>query len=363
MRAAVTRAGKLAVEDVPDPVPQAGQLLVRTLACGICGSDVHALQHPEAFSGTMSRSGGSPHEIGDGIVFGHEFAAEIVGYGPDTVRSLPVGSIVCGPPIGSGPAGSAIIGYSRDFPGGFGEYMVLTEGCTYPVPNGLSPQIAALTEPFSVAARAVRRSESAPDSVAVVIGLGPMGLAVVAGLKARRQQMVVAVDFSPRRRALAERLGADLVLDPAAQSPYDCWDSLGVVAGMVERMAAEYRGIRTTDTVIYECVGAPGLLAQVTVGAPAGATIMLVGVCLGPDAVDPGLVVGKELDIRGSFGASPAEYRRTLRDIAEGRIDAGAILTGTTGLAGLPEAFAELAAADRHAKIVVEPGSAADRVG
>ncbi|WP_329488960.1 zinc-binding dehydrogenase [Kitasatospora sp. NBC_01246] len=355
MRAAITRGGALVVEEVPDPVPQAGQVLVRTLACGICGSDLHALDDPEAFGDVMRRTGGSTHDIREGLVLGHEFAAEIVDYGPGTVRALPTGTVVCGPPIGFGPQGSGIIGYTPAFPGGFGEYMLLSEAFTMPVPNGLDPKTAALTEPFSIAARAVRRAEAAPGSVAVVIGLGPVGLGIVAVLKARGLGPVVAVDFSPRRRAFAERLGADILIDPAVESPYDRWTSLGVIPGMMDRMAAEYRGVRIKDAVIFECVGTPGMLARVVDGAPAGARIVLVGVCLRPDTFDPGVAVGKELDIRGSFGGSPTEYRQTLRDIAEGRIDAGAVITGVTGLDGLAGAIAELGEPDRHAKIIVDP--------
>jgi threonine dehydrogenase-like Zn-dependent dehydrogenase len=355
VRAAITRAGALVVGEVPDPVPQSRQLLVRTLACGICGSDLHALGDPEAFSDIMRRTGGTPHDIRNGLVLGHEFAAEIVDYGPDTVRALPVGSTVWGPPIGFGPQGGGIVGCTPAFPGGFGEYMILNEVFTLPVPNGLDPKAAALTEPFSVAARAVRRGEPGPGSVAVVLGLGPIGLGVVAVLKARGHGPVVAVDFSPKRRALAERLGADILIDPAVESPYDRWSSLGVIPGMLDRMAAEYRGVPTTDVVLFECVGAPGMLARVVDGAPAGAKIVLVGVCLRPDTVDPGVVAGKELDIGGSFGGSPGEYRQTLRDIAEGRIDAGAVITGVTGLDGLAGAIAELGEPERHAKIVVDP--------
>ncbi|WP_328787954.1 zinc-binding dehydrogenase [Streptomyces sp. NBC_00273] len=357
MRAAITRSGKLSVEEVPMPVPQAGQVLVRTLACGICGSDLHALDDPGAFAEVSRRSGGVPYDIRDGIVLGHEFVAEVVDYGPGTARMLPTGTTVCGPPIGFGPQGSGIIGYTPAFPGGFGEYMLLSEAFMLPVPGGLDPRTAALTEPFSVAARAVRRAEVAPGTVAMVLGLGPIGLGVVATLKARGHGPVVAVDFSARRRELAGRLGADILVDPAAESPYDRWTSLGVIPGMMDRMAAEYRGIKATETVIFECVGAPGMLAQVVAGAPAAARIMLVGVCLRPDSVEPGVVAGKELDIRGSFGGSPAEYRQTLRDIAEGQIDAGVAITGTTGLDGLAEAITALSVPDLHAKVIVEPQS------
>ncbi|MFD3471857.1 zinc-binding dehydrogenase [Streptomyces sp. NPDC058682] len=357
MRAAITRDGALVVEEVPDPVPQAGQVLVRTLACGICGSDLHALGDPDAFTGIMRRTGGTPHDIRNGIVLGHEYAAEIVDYGPGTVRALPIGTMVCGPPIGFGPQGSGIIGYTPAFPGGFGEYMIIPEGFTMAVPGGLAPEVAALTEPFSVATRAVRRAQMSPTDVAVVLGLGPIGLAVVAALKAKGHGPVVAVDFSPKRRALAERLGADVLIDPAVESPYGRWSSLGVITGTMDRMAAEYRGLKVTDSVIFECVGTPGMLDRVVEGAPASSKIMLVGVCLQPDSIDPGVVAHKELDIRGSFGGSPSEYRQTLRDIADGRIDAGVVITGTTGLDGLKHMFERLGKPDEHAKVIVDPRS------
>jgi threonine dehydrogenase-like Zn-dependent dehydrogenase len=353
MRAAITRAGRLSVEDVPAPAPQLGQVLVRTLACGICGSDLHALAEPDLFTDVLRRAGGTPHNIGDGIVLGHEYAAEIVDYGPDTVRALPIGSAVCGPPIAFGPQGTGIIGYTPDFPGGFGEYMIWPEAFTMAIPNGLAPEVAALTEPFAVAARAVRRAGLAAGDVAMVLGLGAIGLGVVAVLKARGHSPVVGVDFSPTRRRLAELLGADLLIDPAEQAPYECWDSVGVLTGTMDRMAAEYRGIKVTDAALFECVGSPGMFNQVVNGAPAAAKVVLVGVCLTPDAVDLDLLTHKELDVRGSFGCSPTEYRQTLLDIGEGRVEAAAIITGTTSIGGLPRVIAELGGSNDHGKIVV----------
>jgi threonine dehydrogenase-like Zn-dependent dehydrogenase len=191
--------------------------------------------------------------------------------------------------------------------------------------------------------------------VALVLGLGPIGLGVVAGLKARGHGPVLAVDFSPKRRALAERLGADEVIDPAATSPYERWADLGVATNLVERMTAEILGLPSTAAVIFECVGVPGMLQQVIDGAPSGGKIMVVGVCMPSDAVQPGLVPSKELELLGTFGASPAQYGDTLRDIAEGKIDAGTIITGTVGLDGVAQAFADLGQPDTHAKIVVDP--------
>lgn len=355
MRAAVTKGQTMVVTEMADPVPQEGQLLVRTLACGICGSDLHALADPDAFMETTRRSGGTPYDPRDGLVFGHEFAAEIVDYGPGTQREPAIGSVVCGPPIGIGPQGAGIIGYAPMYPGGYGELMILSAGLVHAVPNGLDPKVAALTEPFAVGARAVGRSEIAADDVAVVLGLGPIGLGVVASLKARGHGPVLAVDFSPKRRALAEGLGADQVIDPAVASPYSQWADFGVPVTMVDRIATSLLGLPSKGAVIFECVGVPGLLQQAIEGAPAGSTIMLVGVCMQTDSVEPGVAASKELTVRGTFGAFPAEYGATLHDIAEGRIDAGSIITGTVGIDGVADAFTELAQPDAHAKIVVVP--------
>ncbi|GAA3949976.1 zinc-binding dehydrogenase [Actinomadura viridis] len=355
MRAALTKDDTMVVTEVPDPVPLEGQLLVRTLACGICGSDLHALQDPDAFMETTRRSGGTPYDPRDGLVFGHEFAGEIVEYGPGTRRELPLGTAVCGPPIGIGPQGAGIIGYAPMYPGGYGEYMILNEGLAFAVPDGLDPKVAAITEPFSVATRAVRRSGIGADDVAVVIGLGPIGLGVVAALKAAGHGPVLAADLSARRRELAGALGADELIDPAVASPYDRWADLGVATGITDRIAAELLGTATRGAVIFECVGVPGILRQVVEGAPAGSTVMLVGVCMQEDRVEPGLAVSKELTLRGTFGALPDEYGATLDAIAAGRVDAGSIITGTVGLDGVAGAFADLAAPDEHAKIVVVP--------
>lgn len=356
MRAAVTRDSTLVVTEVPDPVPLAGQVLVRTLACGICGSDLHALADPDSFMETTRRSGGTPYDPRDGLVFGHEFAGEIVDYGPGTQRTLPVGTVVCGPPIGFGPQGAGIVGYAPMFPGGYGEYMILSEGFTMAVPNGLDPKVAALTEPFSVAHRAVRRAELGGDEVVIVLGLGPIGLAVVATLTARGHGgPVIAVDFSPTRRAMAAGFGASEVLDPAVSSPYDRWKTHGVPVTTVERIATDLLGGTARGSVVFECVGVPGMLQQVIDGAAPRGRIMVVGVCMQRDTIEPGIAVGKELDIRGTFGAYPEEYRATLHDIAEGRIDAGSIITGEVGLDGVAAAFTELARPDAHAKIVVLP--------
>jgi len=114
MRAAVTRIGGVAVEDVDDPVPGPGQVLVRTLACGICGSDLHAAADLRRFAGLVAEAGGPfGMDPDQGVVFGHEFCAEVVEHGPGTERALPAGTRICSMPIVVGPDGPEGIGYSN----------------------------------------------------------------------------------------------------------------------------------------------------------------------------------------------------------------------------------------------------------
>src|SRR5882762_2903576 len=144
MRAVVMRSKTLAVADVPEPVPEAGEVLVRTLVCGICGSDLHALKHADRFV-ENSRRAGNPRvmDLGRDVIMGHEFCAEIVEHGPKTTGALKVGTWVCSRPVLMRAAGPQSIGYSNDNPGGYGEYMLLSEALLLEVPNGLSTEHAA----------------------------------------------------------------------------------------------------------------------------------------------------------------------------------------------------------------------------
>ena len=99
--------------------------------------------------------------------------------------------------------------------------MVVNEDLTFEVPDGVTAEQAALTEPMAVAYHAVRRGDVGKRDVAVVIGCGPIGLAVIAVLKATGIKYVVASDLSEKRRILAKRVGADVVVDPRVESPYD----------------------------------------------------------------------------------------------------------------------------------------------
>jgi threonine dehydrogenase-like Zn-dependent dehydrogenase len=335
MRAAVTRIGGVAVEEIEDPVPGPGQVLVRTLACGICGSDLHAAADLRRFAGLVAEVGGpgglDPER---GVVFGHEFCAEVLAHGPGTERALPVGARVCSVPVIAGPDGLEGIGYSNRYPGGLAERMVLQEALLLPVPDGLSSEAAALTEPLAVGEHAVQLARLTGGEACLVIGCGPIGLAVVAALKARGDGPVIAADFSAPRRRLAELLGADEVLDPADGPPYA---KLG-----------------SRDAVVFEAVGVPGVLRQIVRHAPSRARVVVVGVCMEPDQIDPFYAVTKELEVRFSFGYRPEEFAATLERLGRGELPVGELVARVVGLDGVAEAFAALGNA-ALGKVLVRP--------
>jgi threonine dehydrogenase-like Zn-dependent dehydrogenase len=358
MRAAVFREGQIMVDTVPDPVPEQGQVLVKTLRCGICGSDLHAAKHTKQFADLGRRSGG---RLGidptRDVVFGHEFCCEVVDHGPGTPKRLKPGTLVCSMPMTLRGDEVLGIGYSNETAGGYGQFMPLAERMLLEVPNGLSAEHAALTEPVAVGWHAVQFAHLTKDDVPLVIGCGPVGLAVIASLKIKAAHPIIAADFSPARRALAERMGADIVIDPAVASPHETWSAAATPAGYdPSRYARLFNiGPKQKPAVIFECVGVPGVIEQVMEGAPAGARIVVVGVCMETDRFEPFFGIVKQLNMQFVLGYSADEFADSLRHLAEGRIDADALITGAVGLDGVAGAFAELANPERHAKVMIDP--------
>jgi len=358
MRAAVMRSRKLVVAELPAPEPGPGEVLVKTLACGICGSDLHALKHAERFVEASRRAGSVfTMDLGRDVVMGHEFCAEIVEHGPGTRRTLPVGTRVCSRPTIIRPDGPRSVGYSNDNPGGYAEYMRLTEALLLPVPSGLPTEQAALTEPMAVGLHAVAKARLDADDAPLVIGCGPVGLAVIAALRLAGTRPIVAADFSARRRELAVALGADVVVDPAQGTPWSSWREAAVWrdASRAPVLPPWIPGPPVRPAVVFECVGVPGVLDQLMAAAPRGSRIVVVGVCMEPDTIYPMLGISKELNLQFVLGYTPDEFAATLRHIADGRIPTTPLITGKVGVEGVPGAFEALASPELHAKILVEP--------
>ncbi len=360
MRAAVFRNGEIVADTIPDPVPAAGQVLVKTLACGICGSDLHAKKHaPHMVSMARHFPGRKPIDLARDVVFGHEFCCEILDYGPATQRKLKSGTRVCSLPVLLSSTGLQGIGYSNDVVGGYAERMVLSEPLLIEVPNGLAAEHAALTEPLAVGIHAVAKANARGDEVPLVIGCGPVGLAVIAALKWKGLHPIIAADYSPARRALALRLGADVVVDPAQMQPFTAWAQHAEMTPEQKAARPPFQAFLPAlkPGLIFECVGIPGLLQQVFEGAPRDARIVVVGVCMESDRSEPLLGIMKELSVQYVYAYTPDEFAAALRLIAEGQFDASSMVTATTGIDGVAQAFADLANPERHTKIIIRPSS------
>jgi threonine dehydrogenase-like Zn-dependent dehydrogenase len=337
VRAAIFRGGDLVVDTLPAPKPSQGQVLVKTLACGICGSDLHAAKHAHRMSEISKRIPGRiPMDLTRDVVMGHEFCCEVIDYGPNTEKKLKSGTRVCAMPVmleADGPKG---MGYSNSYVGGYAEQMLLAAPLLLEVPNGLATEHAALTEPLAVGVHAVEKGALKGDEAPLVVGCGPVGLAVIVALRLKNIRPIIAADFSPKRRELAVKMGADIVVDPAKENPY-------------EKLGAGKRA------AIFECVGVPGLIQQTMEKAPRDARIVVVGVCMEADAIEPMFGIVKELSLQFVLGYTPEEFARSLRLLAEGQVDAPSLITAKVGLDGVKGAFTELGNPERHTKILVEP--------
>lgn len=381
MRAVSCADATLSVVELPDPTPARGQLLLTVLRCGICGSDLHAREHCDDLADVMAELDYGQFMRRDRpTVLGHEFVGEVRERGRGVRKEFREGDHVAVLPLRRVGGAAHPIGLSPLAPGGYAEQVLAEQSMSFVVPNGLAPDVAALTEPMAVALHAVNRGEVAKKDVAVVLGCGPVGLAVICWLRARGVRTIVASDLSPARRALASRCGATVVVDPAEESPYtvgserfltsasrffdfgvDSMDKLRRVPGWRHVFrAAEAAGATTAPRpVVFECVGVPGMIESVVSQAPLGTRVVVVGVCMGGDAFRPSMAINKELDLRFVLCYTPLEFRDTLHALADGTVDASALVTGTVGLDGVAAAYTALGDPERHAKILIDPASAA----
>jgi threonine dehydrogenase-like Zn-dependent dehydrogenase len=385
MRAVICQNAELSVVERPEPTPGDGQVRIQVLRCGICGSDLHAVRGCDAWADLAAKAGYDRFQrSSDAVVFGHEFCGDVAEYGPRSRRDTPTGTRVVAVPLLRGSGVVDTVGLSPHAPGGYAEQMLVQESLMMPVPNGLSTDVAALTEPMAVAWHAVRRGDVGKRTVAIVIGCGPVGLGVILMLKAHGVRTVVASDYSPGRRVLASACGAGVVVDPGQDSPFTAVQRRGqldtmpaaleLVVGTREKLGrlpiqwwhvwrlAETLGAAPKHPVIFECVGVPGVIDSIIDGAPLFSRVVVVGVCVGTDQFTPAMAINKEVDLRFVIGYTPLEFRDTLQMLAEGKVDPSPLLTGTVGLDGVDAAFTALGGVGgppAHAKILIDPLSAA----
>ncbi len=378
MRAVSCLQGELSVVDLPNPRPEYGQLLLAVRRCGICGSDLHARVHADELHETLRLGGYDGAMSADtATVLGHEFIGEVLETGAG-VRGFRPGTLVAAMPIRRVGGEGQMVGFSPHAPGGMAEQTVAETAFSFAVPNGLDLDTAAMTEPMAVALHAVHRSDIGRGDTAVVIGCGPVGLGIICQLKTKGVKKIVAADFSPTRRGLAARLGAHVVVDPSEDSVYNhlgagfvtspqqLWDFGIDTLDKLRRVPAWEHLYRVGDKfgaadpkrpIIFECVGVPGMIESIVAAAPLNTRVVVAGVCMEADRFQPALAIGKEIDLRFSFGYTPLEFRDTLHLLADGKLDVAPLITGQVGLDGVAAAFAALADPEGHAKILIDPAS------
>ena len=343
--------GALRIAEVPEPVPAPGQVLVAPLACGVCGSDLHARDHAPHLCDLLHRAGFRGFmDPAKPVVMGHEFCGELL----EPAAGLARGQRVVSQPFVMGASGVALLGYSNEYNGAFAERMILQVAALHAVPDAVPTEMAAMTEPLAVAVHAVNQAGAGADCVFAVYGCGPVGLFIVARLKALGLGPVLAVDPVPARRAMAERMGADAVIAPDGAASAEWWRERDLHIGLTDTIAAAAKGV-TRRAVIFECVGKPGMLTALAEAAPVAATIVVAGVCMETDAIEPALLIQKSIQLRFVFAYSADEFAEAFAMICRGPDALAPLVTGAVPLAEIDRAFAALTAGGEQVKVMVTP--------
>ena len=340
MKAAVFKevGQPLAVETVADPTPESTELVMKVSFCGICGTDLHA-----------TREGLTTACCGQ--ILGHEYVGEIVEVGAEAAGDWQVGDRVCAMPfIACGRCLPCAAGRffecadkkvsGVDDQGGFAEYV--TTGCreTIRLPDTLDMQSAALVEPLAVGIHAVRVGKVKAGSRILVIGAGPIGLTVALWCRFFGARDVVVSEVATTRADLAQKMGATAVIHPDVSKGAE---------GLLQQFSDVAGG---APDVIFECVGAPGLLQQCIEMAPYGGRVVPVGVCEQPDSIMPFFGLVKELQIQFAIAYTRDDFDTCVAMLAEGRIDVSPMVTDIVSLDEMPDAFEALRTPSHQCKVL-----------
>ena len=336
MRAATWHGeNRFTVDDLPEPSPGPGQVLVAVHTAGICGSDVHAIQG--LFPLTPPR------------VMGHEYSGTVLDVGKGVGRSLVGRAVACEPNYGCGKCADCRLSRISQCPktvrvGGFAERVVLPKQNVHLLPKGLDPGTAALAEPAACCLEGLEMARMRRGATVVVIGGGIMGLLTLALAKAKGAGLAILSDPVASRRTAARRLGADLTVDPTTKD----------LAATVDK-ATRGQGV----DIACEAVGKPELVAAAARLAKPRGVVQLVGVSpkgstLPFDLFDFHF---KELTLTGAYGRGTS-FRRVLPLLD--KIGGAGLVTDHYPLERIAEAFAH-AAAGRGLKTAINPGMPSSR--
>ncbi|MDX1886580.1 zinc-binding dehydrogenase [Mycolicibacterium sp. 120270] len=345
MRAVVLRGGELTVRDTADPVPGQGDLLLKTLSTAICASDVHFMDNPQL--GIDDPTGRSLYDADRDIVMGHEFVGEVIGHGPGGSDAFPIGSRVTSMPIrlvDGGAGGLRIIGQHPEAQGSFSELIVVPEATAKVVSGSVSSDAVALVDAFAVGEYYVRVADVQPNEVPIVIGAGAIGLSAVAALSARGIEPIIISDFNAERRELARSgFGAHVLHDPAKGSVFDAFRE------------TRSRHKLSGTAVVFECVGAPGLINSLVHEADFYTRIYCAGGWYTGDTLDITEATRQGLTLRFGGGPMPEDWYGVLDAVVEGRLNPTPSIGRTIGLDEVPDALDEARRSVGPPRVVVHP--------
>ena len=345
MRAVVLRDGQLEVRETADPVPGQGDLLLKTLSTAICASDVHFMDHPEL--AIDDPTGRSLYDADRDMVMGHEFVGEVIGHGPGCSDTFPIGSRVTSMPIrlvDGGAGGLRIIGQHPDAQGSFGELLVVPEATAKVVDGSISSDAIAVVDAFAVGEYYVRIAAIQPGEIPIVIGAGAIGLSAVAALSARGIEPIIVSDYKADRRDLARSgFGAHVLHDPAGRSVFETF----------REVRADHKLAGTA--VVFECVGAPGLINNLVKEADFYTRIYCAGGWYTGDTLDITEATRQGLTLRFGGGPMPEDWYGVLDAVVEGRLDPMPSVGRIIGLDEVPDAIEQARRSDGPPRIVVHP--------
>ena len=336
MKAAVYQGNqKLVIEELPVPEPGPGEVLVKISHSAICGTDVHAFLYDIAPAGA---------------VMGHEFSGTVAAVGPG-VTAWKEGDRVIGGG-GTPPSGMEaplrrqeqynyrLEGFTDTRKRGYAEYTLLNDWAPLGIPDNVTDLHASLTEPCSVAVRAVRLSNMKLGDVVAVLGAGPIGLLTMQAARAAGARKVIVSEPSATRRDTAIKLGADAVVDPSNE------DAISTILNLSEGDGPH---------VVFECAAAPPTLDAALNMVRKKGNVMLVALAWESVPMLPVDWAGKEIQLNTTFGAEPYDWKVALDLISSGKIDLEPMILGTDFLSldGIQDAFESLIKPSTQVQMVI----------
>lgn len=321
----------LAFETLPDPTPGAGEVVVKVGRCGICGSDLHM---------TEDATYGCQH----GDVLGHEFAGEVVALGRE-VDGLRTGDLVSVIPLKScgqcEHCRKGEVQWCAQFGlqgGGYAEYALTRPNQCVKLGTDVSLADGAIIEPLAVALHGVNLSGMKAGDKVLVLGAGPIGLAVAFWARRMGAAKVAVQDIAEFQQQRALGMGADVFV-------VDAQDPVG---------SAE-RGLGGKADVVFECVGIPGLIDQAVQQVRNRGTVLLLGLCTRPDPINSFVMLSKEVRLVTSAFFTVPEYEAALEALAQGAIEPRLLVTDTISLVDTPAVFESLKQRSGQCKVLIAP--------